>query len=192
MDLPSVEWWPTGAWGVFWLFMMPIGPAKPVGIWFGLNAELPAPMILAIYVAKEVATACYVEPLLRLIARLGPRSSRARSLGQQIRALAERTHLGSSWPAQFGSLALVSLATGLITSTAALACARVPRLLGWVAVILGDVIWFSFMLAATIGLASFLPDERAVLAAAVLLWLVARPLTKRLTASAPQPASAAD
>ena len=183
MSFLSVEWWPSGAWGAFWLFMLPIGPTKAAGILFARGADLGALTILGIYVAKDVATACYVEPLLRLAGRLGPRYGWSRSLAGQIRTLAERTHLGTGWAAQVASLVVVGLGAGFMTGAAALPSARVARPLGWLGVIVGDVCWFSFVLAATIGLASVLPDERMVFGAVVLLWLVVRPLTKRLSAA---------
>lgn len=190
MAFPSVDWWPSGAWGTFWLFMLPIGPTKVAGILFGREAGFGALAILGLYVLKDLATACYLEPLVRLALRVGPRYAWARSLGVQIRALAERTHLGQRRAAQLLSLAVVSMGAGFMTAGAALPSARVSRPLGWLSIILGDAAWFSLVLAATLGLASFLPDDRMVFGVVVVLWLVVRPLTRRLTpAAVPSPAA---
>lgn len=190
MALPSVDWWPSGPLGTFLLFMLPIGPTKVAGILFGRDAGLIPPAILGLYVLKDLATACYVEPLVRLALKLGPRYAWARSLGPQVRALAERTQLGESRPAQMVSLVILSMAAGFMTAGASLPLARVGRLPGWAAIVLGDALWFSAILATTLGLASVLPDERMVFGIVVVLWLVVRPLTKRLTpASVPSPAA---
>lgn len=191
MNVLSVDWWPAGGWGTFWLFMLPIGPTKVAGILFGRDAGLGALAIYGLYVLKDLAAACYVEPLVRLAMRIGPRYAWARSLGPQVRALAERTHLGEGRPAQMLSLALVSMGAGFMTAGAALPSAKVARPLGWVGIILGDAVWFAAVLATTLGLASFLPDDRMVFGAVVILWLVVRPLMKRLT-PAPVPTPAAD
>jgi hypothetical protein len=181
MTLPSVDWWPPGALGAFLIFMVPIGPGKPAGILLGREAGLGPLEILGLYAAKDVLTGLYLEPLLRLIARHGSRFAWARSAGEQITAIATRTHLGSGRLAQAISVGLVALGAGFMTGAAALPCARLPRPLGWLSVILGDLTWFSVMLAAAIGLTSIIPDNRMVFVALLLMALLSRPLTRRLT-----------
>jgi len=188
MSMPSVDWWPSGAWGVFWLFMVPIGPGKAAGILLGKNAGLDFLALLGLYLAKDLVTALYLDPLLRALPRLSARYEWARSLGKQIGALATRTHLGSGRLAQMFSLVLVSVGAGFITGGAALSSARLPRPLGWLALLTGDLLWFSCLLAAALGLTSIVPDDRMVFVAVVLLALLARPLTRRLTSPPLQPA----
>jgi hypothetical protein len=184
MLFPSVEWWPQGPWGAFWLFMVPVGPVKTAGILVGKNAGLGFFALLGIYLLKDLAMALYVEPLLRLVVRLGPRYAWSRSLGAQIDGLARRTHLGSGPLAQVGSLAMVAVGAGFLTGAAALPSAQVARPLGWLGVIAGDVAWFCVLLAASLGLLSVVPDDRIVFGVVVVLAMASRPLTRRLTAPA--------
>src|SRR5213593_3600148 len=106
MDIFSFDWLPSGGWGAFWLFLLPIGPGTTAGILVGKNGGLGAPAIAAIYFASDVVTALFLEPLLRLAGRVGPRHRWSRELSKQIAALVARTQLGSSWAGRLSGLAL--------------------------------------------------------------------------------------
>src|SRR5262249_42079754 len=84
------------------------------------------------------------------------------------------------WAGRFSGLALLSLGAGFLTAAAALPCARMARPIGWVGVILGDMVWFSFLLAAALGLASFLPDDRLTFFVFFLLSLMLGPAVRRI------------
>ena len=181
MDLPSVDWWPGGAWGTFWLFMLPIGPVKPAGILAGKNAGLDAFALLGLYLAKDVATSLYLDPLLRLGGRIGSRYPWSRTVAEQIAAIVARLQITPGRWGQMGSLALIGLGAGFMTGAVALANTPISPPLGWLGVILGDVVWFSLLLAAALGLSSVMPDDRLVFAGVVVLALIGQPLARHLS-----------
>src|SRR5688572_9102316 len=113
MSLPSVDWWPQGPLGTFLLFLMPIGPAKPAGIMAGKNAELSVLVILALYLAKDIVMAMYLEPLYRLVRHLGGRQSWGARLGSEIAELAARFRLGTSRSGLLASLFLIGMGAAM-------------------------------------------------------------------------------
>jgi hypothetical protein len=193
MDFLSIGWWPSGGWGAFLLFLLPAGPGATAGILVGKNAGLGAAAILTLYIAADVVRAVYFEPLLRLARRFGARYNWSRALADQIAELSTRIHLGPGRIGQVSSLSLLSLGGGFTIGVIALASSRVGHVLGWLAVILGDVSWFAFKLAAALGLASVLPDDRLVFVAVVLVAMLGGVIARRLSALlvCPRPVEAA-
>ena len=189
MNLFAIDWWPGGGAGAFLLFLLPFGPGATAGILVGKNEGLGALAIAGLYLAADGLRACYFEPLLRLVARIGARQAWAQEVADHVRQLAARTQLGSGRLGQVSSLTLLSMGGGFTIGSIAVANARVNRALGWSGVILGDVTWFCFKLAAALGLASVLPDDRLVFvcvaAIAMLAGLVARRLRGLLPAVRP-------
>lgn len=184
MNFLSAEWLPGGAWGTFWLFLLPIGPGTTAGILVGKNGGLGPLAIAGLYFASDVVTALYLDPLIRLIARVGSRYAWARNIGEQLKAMALRTHLGSGWLGQLSGLALLSLGGGLATGAMGLSGTSLARPLGWVGVIAGDMLYFGLLLAAALGLSSVLPDDRLVFVAILALTMLAGPTVRRLSALA--------
>jgi hypothetical protein len=193
MDLLLSAWLPSGGWGAFLLFLLPVGPGATAGILVGKNADLSAAVILALYIAADFLRALYFEPLLRLVRRFGSRYAWSRALADQIAEVAARIQLGPGLVGQVGSLILLSLGGGFTIGVIALASSRVSHVLGWLAVILGDVSWFGFKLAAALGLASVLPDDRLVFVAVVLVAMLGGVIARYLSSllEGPRPVEAA-
>jgi predicted PurR-regulated permease PerM len=54
------------------------------------------------------------------------------------------------------------------------------RVVAWMAIIAGDVLWFLILLLATIGVASFLSDDRVLFLVTLALGFALPPLVRRL------------
>jgi hypothetical protein len=181
VDIFSLDWFPTGAWGAFVLFMLPIGPGTTAGILVGKNGGLDAIGILAVYLASDIVTALYLEPVLRFLIRIAARFAWARAIGAQLAQVAERTQIGSGRLGQALGLGILSLGGGLPAGALALPTTQLQRSVAWASIITGDMLYFGFILAAALGLASVLPDDRLVFVAILVLVMVVGPLTRRLS-----------
>ena len=193
MTFLSPEWWPAGPWGAFWLFLLPIGPGTTAGILAGKNGGIDALGIAAIYLASDVLTAMYLDPLLRLARNFGRRHAWARAFGSQLAQAVHRTQLSPGPWGQFLSVALLSLGGGMATGAMALPGSRLPRPLAWIGVIAGDMVYFGLLLATALGLASIVPDDRLVFVGVLVVAMLAGPIIRRFTTppvAAPAPVSA--
>jgi hypothetical protein len=180
MDFLSIDWWPSGAAGVLLLFLLPAGPGATLGILVGKNAGLAPLAIAGLYIAGDVIRAAYFDPLLRIVGRCGSRRSWSRRVAAQLASLATRTHLGPGRFGQLSGLTLVSFGGGFTVGSIALANAGINRALAWFGVVLGDVAWFGFKLAAALGLSSVFGDDRLVFVAVAVLAMAAGPSARRL------------
>jgi hypothetical protein len=192
MDLLSTNWWLSSGWAAFWLFLLPAGPGATVGILVAKNGGLGASTIAALYVLCDVLRAFYFQPLLAIASRVGSRYKWSEALATQVTNLANRARLGNGLLGQVSSLTLLSMGAGFTVGALALPSARLNRTLGWSSVILGDATWFLFKLAAALGLATVLPDDRLVFlgvaAVALLTATAARRLRAMLAGARPAPA----
>src|SRR5438093_38279 len=148
MDFLSIGWWPSGGAGVLLLFLLPAGPGATLGILAGKNAGLAPLAIGGLYIVGDLIRALYFDPLLRIAGHCGPRWSWSRTVAGQLANLAARTHLGPGRLGRVSGLTLLSFGGGFTVGSIALANAAVNRPLGWFGVVLGDVAWFGFKLAA--------------------------------------------
>ena len=63
--LPAI--WPTGAWGAFLLFLIPIGGGIPLGVIMGRDAGLSPLMMAGMYFVSDIFMAVTHEPLFWLL-----------------------------------------------------------------------------------------------------------------------------
>src|SRR5687768_14250445 len=107
--------------------MLPIGPGTTAGILVGKNGGLDALGILAVYLASDVVTALYLEPVLRFLIRIAARFAWARTIGAQLAQVAERTQIGSGRLGQALGLGILSLGGGLPAGALALPTTQLRR-----------------------------------------------------------------
>jgi hypothetical protein len=180
MAFLSIDWWPSGGAGVLLLFLLPAGPGATLGILVGKNAGLAPLAIAGLYITGDVIRAVYFDPLLRIAGRCGSRWSWSRTVAAHLAGLAARTHLGPGRFGQVSGLTLVSFGGGFTVGSIALANAGINRALAWFGVVLGDVTWFGFKVAAALGLSSVVGDDRLIFVAIAALAMAAGPSARRL------------
>src|SRR5919197_385442 len=81
---PLPAGWPSGAWGAFLLFLLPIGGGIPAGVLMA-RAGGVSPLVTALlYLVSDVIFAFLIEPLLILARRLGQRFGLIGRLGRRL------------------------------------------------------------------------------------------------------------
>jgi hypothetical protein len=179
---PVPAGWPTGAWGAFLLFLIPIGGGIPSGVLIGRDAGV-SPIVLALlYLVSDVFLAVTHEPVLiffRYLGRIVP------VLGQRMTALMAQSGLRDSGPRGPLGLILLSFTVDPITGRATAAAAGHGFIPGWTFAIVGDMFYFGVLMASTIWLSDVLGDERRTVGAVLLgMWLMPM-LIRRWRASRP-------
>jgi hypothetical protein len=174
---------------VFALFWSPIAAGVPLGVVLARSAGLHPLATFGIYALSDVLGALICHPLFVLLLRAGGRVRTLRWLGQRTARLAM---IGTDLPSRrdrAGSpsvgLALMrigAIAFGIDVYAAGMLVAAlpVPRLAGWAAVIVGDLLWFALVLGASVATAAVVDDNRVVGAAVVVAMVAAPQLAQRL------------
>lgn len=191
---PLPSGWPTGAWGAFCLFLLPVGGGIPAGVLMA-NAAGVSPVVTAfLYFLSDVVLACTTEPFLLFARWLGRRVPALGAIGQRLSRLTDRSGLRENGVRGPLGLILVSFTVSPTTGRAAAAAAGHGFLSGWTFAITGDMLYFLVLMASTLWLSSVVGDERVTVGVVLLGMWLAPSLLRRLTgrvqrASAAQPPS---
>ena len=165
--LPAI--WPTGAWGAFLLFLIPIGGGIPLGVIMGRDAGL-APLTMAgMYLVSDIVMALTHEPLFWLLGWLASTVPTIRKIRDVLRQ--SMAHLGLREAGQRGPLGLIlfSFTVDPVMGRGAAAMVGHGFLAGWTFSIAGDMIFFGVVMAGTLWLSSVLGDERMTVGVIMLL-----------------------
>ena len=165
---------------VFLIFLVPFGPGASAGIVLAQREGIAPGLIIALYVASDVAAALILEPLLRVIRRRAERRPLGRQLFDGIEQLSGKFKIGSGSLGRPASLFALTFATDFYSASVASFGLRIWRPLAWTMIIAGDVIWFLIILAATYGIAAFLSDDRILLGGSLIVGVLLPLLVQRL------------
>ncbi len=184
MSLPAIvaRLTSTGPVGVFVIFLVPWGPGAPAGIVLARREGLSPLLILLLYVLSDVVTAIILEPVVRLLRSRGSRSRIGSLILDSFNRLGSITQVTSG---RFGlplGLLTFTFATDFFTASIVSTGISMGRVLAWICIICGDVAWFVIILLATLGIASFLSDDRILFVATLLLGFTLPPLVRRIFA----------
>jgi hypothetical protein len=179
-NAPIPSDWPAGAWGVFLLFLMPVGGGIPAGVLLASARGVSVLVMMALYFVSDLILACIFEPLLlglRALGRLIPPLGR---FGQRFMAAAQwsgmQTDSGAAGPLR---LVLVAFAVDPMTGRAAAAAAGHGFVPGWAIAITGDMFYFALLAYATLGMHHLLGDARLTVGVMLLVMFVAPALVRR-------------
>ena len=179
-NAPIPSDWPAGAWGVFLLFLMPVGGGIPAGVLLASARGVSVLVMMALYFVSDLILACIFEPLLlglRALGRLIPPLGR---FGQRFMAAAQwsgmQTGSGATGPLR---LVLVAFAVDPMTGRAAAAAAGHGFVPGWAIAITGDMLYFALLASATLGMHHLLGDARLTVGVMLLVMFVASALVRR-------------
>lgn len=178
----------SGWFQVFMLFLLPWGPGAAAGIILARKVGLSLGLILGLYVLSDVVTAIILEPLVQQLRARGEKSRVGKALLSSVERLGTMTRVAEG---RFGlplSLFVFTFATDFFTAAIVSTGLVMWRVVAWTSIILGDVTWFVILLLATIGIASFLSDDRVLFVVTMALGLALPPLIRRLFARRREPA----
>jgi hypothetical protein len=178
--LPTL--WPTGAWGVFLVFVTQIGAGIPLGVIMGRNAGISPLLMAGLYLASDVVLAVTMEPLLALLRWLGKRVAFLGRLGNRLARFSGAAGLQGGGVRGPLGLILFSFSVSPTAGRAASEAAGHGFFSGWTLAILGDMGYFLLIMASTLWVSSVFGDDRltigAVLIGAWILPMVIRRLRR--------------
>jgi hypothetical protein len=179
-NAPIPAGWPGGAWGVFLLFLVPVGGGIPAGVLLARARGLSILVMMALYFVSDLILACVFEPLLlglRALGRLIPPLGR---FGERFIAAAQWSGVqaggGAAGPLR---LVLVAFSVDPMTGRAAAAAAGHGFVPGWAIAITGDMFYFALLVYSTLGMRRLLGDERLTVGAMLLVMIVVPALVRR-------------
>ena len=155
---------------VFTLFWAPVGPGIPAGVLLAHQLRIAPPITFGLYALSDLLAALLLHPLYTWFRTRGRRIPAVRKIGQRVLRFAT---VGIRRPTaedvQAGRLAPVLLRIGTVgfgvdiyTAGALASGLPIPRLPGWAASIVGDLLWFAMLLGTSIAAASIYDDPRWV------------------------------
>jgi hypothetical protein len=166
--------WPPGGWGAFLMFtMMPASAGIPFGIILARNAGLSPIETFALYLVSDIFIAIRAEPMVMLCRWLAHRVSWIAWIGRHITRLTGAA--GLAQPGVRGPLGIVMLSfvVSMATARAAAVAAGHGVVMGWTLAIIGDLVYFVILMAATLWLSGVLGDERTTISIVLLaIWVV--------------------
>ncbi len=193
---PLPTFWPTGMWGAFLLFLVPIGGGIPLGVLMGRDAGVSPLMLAGLYFVSDIFMAVTHEPMfwvMAWLARVFPPLGKVRdffakaSHGAGLRDEGARGPLG---------LILFSFTVDPISGRGAAAAAGHGFIMGWAFAIAGDMIYFAVLMAATLWLSGILGGDEHTTVGVVLLsvwglsWFIRRRTQQRAPGQVSEPAPA--
>ena len=164
--LPAI--WPSGAWGAFLLFLIPIGGGIPLGVIMGRDAGLSPLMMAAMYFVSDIFMAVTHEPffwILGWLANLIPVLGKVRDFFRKASRVSGMQDEGANGPL---GLILFSFTVDPISGRGAAAAAGHGFFLGWSFAIAGDMIYFAVLMAATLWLSGLFGDDRTTVGVVLL------------------------
>jgi hypothetical protein len=165
----------SGAWQAFLLFLIPIGGGIPGGVIVAKNHGLPWWMMIILYALSDIVLAFVFEPVMLFIISRGKKSPRVMQFHQLfLEAMRKSTPQirGSLGPF---SLIMFSFGADPMTGRSATKAAGHGFLSGWTIAILGDLLYFSVIMASTLWLNSIFGDGTLV-TFAILAFMILVPL----------------
>jgi len=173
---------------VFLLFWAPVGPGIPAGVLLAQHLRLPPPTTLGLYALSDALAALLLNPLYTWLRTHGRRHPTVRKIGSRVLKIAmigvrrpspDDLRDGRLAPALF-RIATVGFGVDIYTAGAIASGLPIPRLPGWAAALVGDLLWFSILLASSVAASRIFDDDRAVAVVVIVVTLVVPPLARRI------------
>ena len=171
--LDAATRFPGGAVGlVFVLFWSPWMAAIgiPAGLLLARHAGINPAVTIGLYALSDVMGAMVTHPTYALVRKYGSRSTILSKLGRIYLKIAmfgvrmprlEDVQNGPMLPALF-RIGVISFGFDIYHGGMVIAGLPVPRLLGWLAALIGDMVWFGVLMATNSAAAAVIQDDRIV------------------------------
>jgi hypothetical protein len=184
---PLPTMWPVGAMGVFLVFVTQIGAGIPVGVLMARNAGINPLATAGLYAASDVVLAIVMEPMLILLAWLGKRVDFIGRLGNRLARFTGATGLSDGKVRGPLGLILFSFAVAPAPARAASEAAGHGFISGWTLAIIGDMFYFTMIMASTLWVSSLFGDDRLSVGAVLVGAWVLPMLIRRMRGNASAP-----
>ncbi|MGE3268857.1 MAG: hypothetical protein AB7P40_08935 [Chloroflexota bacterium] len=176
---PLPGYWPTGAWGAFLLFLIPIGGGIPLGVLMGRDAGVSPLTMSGMYFVSDIFMALTHEPIFWVLGALAnavPVLGKVRDFFARASGAAGLRDEGAHGPL---GLILFSFTVDPVSARGAAAAAGHGFIVGWSLAVAGDMLYFGVLMAATLWLSGILGDEQSTVGIVLLSiwglsWLIRR------------------
>jgi hypothetical protein len=186
---PLPDLWPTGAMGVFLIFVTQIGLGIPSGVLRARDAGLSPFFTAGLYAASDVILAFTIEPMLLLLRWLSPRVDFIARLGRTLSRFSGASGLSDGKVRGPLGLILFSFAVAPAPARAASEAAGHGFISGWTLAIIGDMLYFWLVMASTLWVSSVLGDDRLAIGAVLIgTWVLPLIIRRMRGGSAVKPA----
>jgi hypothetical protein len=182
---------PGGAVGlVFVLFWSPWMAAIgiPAGLLLARHAGINPAVTIGLYALSDVMKAMLMHPTYALAKRFGSRSRILSKIGRVYLKIAmfgvrmprvEDVQNGPMLPALF-RIGVVAFGFDIYHGGMVVAGLPVPRLLGWFAALVGDMMWFGVLMGTNSAAAAVIQDDRTVAFVTIAAMLVIPKVAERI------------
>jgi hypothetical protein len=165
--------WPSGAFGVFLVFVTQIGAGIPIGVLLGRDSGLSPLEMAGLYLASDVVLALTCEPMLLGLAWLSRRVDWLAALGSRLGRISGATGLSDGRVKGPLGLIMFSFVFAPAPARAASEAAGHGPLAGWSLAIIGDMLYFGVIMASTLLVISLFGDNRLTIAPVMVgAWLL--------------------
>jgi hypothetical protein len=180
---------PGGATGlIFVLFWAPVGPGIPAGVLLAQHLRIAPALTFGLYLLSDLFAAALLNPVYAFLRAQGRRNPTVRNLGRRMLAVAmigtrrpsaDEVCAGRLAPALL-RIATVGFGVDIYTAGALVTGLPVPRLVGWSAAMVGDLVWFALLLGSSVAAAHLFNDERATAAVVLVVTFVGPSILRRI------------
>jgi hypothetical protein len=174
---------PGGATGlVLALFFAPVGPGIPAGVLLARHVALPPLATFALYAMSDLLAAIVCHPLFVWLRRHGRRVRPIRWLGRRMLSLAMlgvRAPEGAGVAPALSRIATVGFGVDVYTAGMLATGLPVPKALGWLSAIAGDLVWFALLLVTSVVAAGIVDDDRFIGIVMIVAMIAIPRLTRR-------------
>jgi hypothetical protein len=175
---------------VFVLFWSPWMAAIgiPAGLLLARHAGINPAITIGLYALSDVMGAMVTHPTYALIKKIGARSRILSKIGRVYLKIAmfgvrmprlEDVQNGPMLPALF-RIGVISFGFDIYHGGMVIAGLPVPRLLGWFAALVGDMIWFGVLMATNSAAAAVIQDDRIVAFVTIAAMLIIPKVAERI------------
>ncbi len=154
--------------GVFLIFVTQIGVGIPSGVLRARDAGINPFATAGMYAASDVILAFTIEPMLLLLRWLSARVDFIARLGTTLSRFSGATGLNDGKVRGPLGLILFSFAVAPAPARAASEAAGHGFISGWSLAIIGDMLYFTLIMASTLWVASIFGDDRLSVGAVVV------------------------
>jgi hypothetical protein len=173
---------------VFMLFWAPVGPGIPAGVLLAHHLRIAPPVTFGLYALSDMLAVVFLHPLYSWFRTHGRRIPAIRKIGQRVlrfamigirRPTAEEVRSGRLAPVLL-RIATVGFGVDIYTAGALATGLPIPRLPGWAASIVGDLLWFGLLLGTSIAAAKVYDDPRWVAVVVIAVTLIGPSILRRI------------
>src|SRR6266851_3951574 len=177
---PLPDLWPTGAIGVFLIFVLPTIVGIPLGVIMARDAALPPLLTVGLYFASDLVLAVTAEPMLAVVRWVGRHVELLDRLGKKLSRFTETTGLQEGGVRGPLGLILVSFTVNPLAGRAAAAAAGHGFFSGWALAIIGDMIYFGLIMVSTLWISSIFGNDRLAIGIVLIVAFLAPIVLRRM------------